>query len=620
MAEKSILIVDDIPSNIKLLSIVLKKEGYVTYEATDGFRALELAKEVQPTLILLDVMMPIIDGYETCTKLKDDSETCHIPVIFVTAKTEERDKIKGLNLGAVDYITKPFHKAEVLARVRNHMALEITKNSLVESEMKYSTLVENVQDGIFLWQPEAGIVFANKMLYKMVDGDNFKKTDLSLESIFAPEFLNKVKAILANVLEDGSSFRESNFKMRSSSGAEFHASCIPALIQYSGEQTVLVTVRDMTERIEFEHRLTQTQKLEAVGSLTSGIVHDFNNILAIVNGYAELALLDIDEGTDLQRKVELILSAGRGATSLTKGLLTFARGGKMQTRTADLNKELETVKYFVGHSLPKSVELNIIPSAQAAFAKLDVGLFQQVVVNLCINARDAMARGGRIDISSDLVDVQADQYDVPHNIIAGRYIRIDIADTGTGIPEGIRDKIFNPFFTTKDIGKGTGLGLSMVARIIQDHGGWIDLESKTDVGSTFSIYLPQVEWKEEVAVDRNQGAVVSLNPILVVDDDEVQGNMMRYFLELGGYTATAANSGQSALNILAAADEPFKVLVVDYLMPEMNGLELCEKVMQLYPEMKIIFVSGGGNIPACGNKQLRKPFTCDSLLATVAAL
>jgi len=617
MSGNSILIVDDIASNIKLLSIVLKKEGYEIHDATDGFTAIEKAKELRPTLILLDIMMPEIDGYDTCRILKENDTTKNIPIIFVTAKTEDSDKIKGLSLGAVDYITKPFRKAEVIARVRNHMTLEGTKRSLIESEKKYSTLVENVQDGIFLWQEENGIIFANSMLYKMLDSEYCGYHTLSIDSIFAEVSVEGVHKVLAHTLEGENAPRESNFEMSNHTHGAFHVSFTPALIQYSGVATVLGTVRDMTERVEFEKRLNQSQKLEAVGSLASGIVHDFNNILAIVNGYAELALMEIDKGSDLRKKIEFILSAGRGATSLTKGLLAFARGGAIQTNTLNIKSEIDVVCGFVEHSLPETIKLNYNNEPEPFCVKLDSGLFQQVVVNLCINARDAMPTGGEINISLDAVDIPCDCYNVPGNIKEGAYVRVDISDSGVGIPAEIRERIFDPFFTTKDAGKGSGLGLAMVARIIQDHGGWIDLRSVTGEGTTFSLYLPLTEEVAEDVELRSYSVNSDLKFVLVVDDDEVQANMVRYFLNGGGYHAEIATSGESALDILNQQPGKIKLVVVDYHMPTMNGIELCRKISALYPDIKLIFTTGGGGLPTVGDRQIRKPFTRDDLLSCI---
>ena len=621
MKDKSVLIVDDMPSNVKLCGLLLKQEGYKIFGATDGHSALKIAKSNKPTLILLDIMMPVMDGYEVCQSLKSDSETKDIPVIFLTGKSDETEKLKGLNLGAVDYITKPFHQLELLARVRNHIELFVAKRSLFESEQKYSKLIENIHDGVFLWQEKNGIIFANPKLYEMTNHKKNKRGSLELKTIFSPNSLSGITSVLNGALSKGYNCCENNFTMLKGKSEEFHVTCVPALIEYLGEPTILVTVRDMTERMAFESRLTQSQKLEAIGSLTSGIVHDFNNILAIVNGYAELALLEIEPGTDLRRKVEVILSAGRGAISLTEGLLSFAREGELKTEVVDVYEELEVVKNFVGHSLPASIKLTVNPSSKKLYSNLDIGLFQQVIVNLCINARDALGKEGKIDISTEEVILSHDNHSLPDNITPGAYVRIDIADNGSGIPKEIVDKVFNPFFTTKDKGKGAGLGLAMVTRIVQDHGGWIDLKTTVGKGTTFKLYFPSVKSKKASDIKAiKYGVNEDCNPVLVVDDDKVQANMLKYYLETGGYDAQIATTASDALDILENAKEPFKLIIVDYIMPEKNGLELCKEIESLYPDMKILFTSGGGHIPAVGNKQLRKPFSSEVLLSSIAHL
>ncbi len=274
-------------------------------------------------------------------------------------------------------------------------------------------------------------------------------------------------------------------------------SCKSVLIDYDGCKTVLVTLQDITEKERFEKRLRQSQKIEAMGALTSGIARDFNNSLSIVNGYAELAMINLDKDSEMYNYLKLISTAGRNAASLTKSLLSFVRKKNIHIQTAEISREIEEVQGFLGHSLPVGVTLSVNSLGVPVYCDLDVGMFQQVIVNMCINSSDAMPRDGDILIDISRVTFSEDRTLKFTELKAGRFVKIDVRDTGEGGPDDIKEKVFAPFFTTKADEHAAGLGLAMAVSIIQDQGGWIDLDSERGVGSVFSIFLPESDQVEE---------------------------------------------------------------------------------------------------------------------------
>ncbi len=620
-----ILIVDDMPANVKLLEAILDKPEYEIIEAFSGEDAVDIAREEHPTLILLDIMMPGMDGFEVCKVLSEDPATSDIGIICISARNSIEDKVKGLELGAVDFITKPFHKSEVIARVETHIDLQKTTNLLKESEKKYAALVENVHDGIVLWTPEKGISFCNKAFSKIIGADRESIIGKQLADIFTVKDEIRASSLLNKIIEEKlqSETPELNLQMKTNSEEEeVHTSCICSYIDFMETPAVLITVRDITDKINLERQLNQAQKMEAIGALTSGIAHDFNNILALINGYTELTLFELEADSPIREKLEIIHEAGKSAVSLTKGLLSFGRKKSLNFEHVNLVEVVAKIQGFMTRGLPKNVKLNLSLPENEVQAYADAGMIQQVMVNLCLNARDAMPKGGDINITMTNTSFDKLPPHAPEKATPGDYILITIADTGSGIPDEIIDKIFDPFFTTKQVGKGSGMGLAMVVRIIRNHQGWIEVDSKPENGATFKIFLPkskdpaQAEQKSQYQHQFHE----SLNPLLIVEDDEVQSAMLIDTLGKYGYECDANNNGISSLAAVENSPEKYKFLIIDHVMPDMTGADCCRKIRKMFPHIKILLISGAGNVPLAGDAFLRKPFTSLDLFETMDRL
>ena len=379
------------------------------------------------------------------------------------------------------------------------------------------------------------------------------------------------------------------------------------IVQQEGGVTKLRGVMiDITRRKEAilalkesEAQLRQAQKMEAIGRLAGGIAHDFNNILTAITGYGQLMQLKQEPGAAGQRETEEILKASRRAADLTGQLLAFSRQQVLQPKVIDLNEVIAEMNEMVSRLIGEDVELEVQHNPGLGAVKADPGQVQQVMMNLAVNARDAMPEGGRLTIATENVFIETPKSDGPYaSIPVGKYVLVSLSDTGTGMSEEVRAKLFEPFFTTKEQGKGTGLGLSTVYGIVRQSGGEVTVESAIDHGSTFRVFLPLVE---NESVEAPFAPVEESNPagtetILLVEDDETVRELAVEILSMNGYTLIEARNGVEALTIFDERRDEIDLVVTDVVMPQMGGRELAEKILERDPEMGVLFLSGYTNI------------------------
>jgi two-component system, cell cycle sensor histidine kinase and response regulator CckA len=390
-----------------------------------------------------------------------------------------------------------------------------------------------------------------------------------------------------------------------------------------------VAFDDITEHRRLESQLLQSQKMEAVGRLAGGVAHDFNNSLGVILGYTELLMRQASEAQ--RGKLEQILKATQRATGLTRQLLAFSRKQVVDPKVLDLNVLLSDLEKMLGRLIGEDIDLAIVPGADLGQVKADPGQLEQVVMNLCVNARDAMRDGGLLSIETANVDLDAGHIARHEPMAPGRYVMLAVSDTGCGIEKEILSRIFEPFFTTKESGKGTGLGLAMVYGIVKQAGGSVWVYSEVGRGTTFKIYLPRVD-EPAVAPDVPETTMPSKGweTILLVEDEGPLRTIAREILEEHGYRvleASGANSGaNNAIEIAHRHPEPIHLLVTDVVMPGMNGRVLAESLMAARPELRVLYMSGytddviaHSGVLEPGTLLLEKPFTALALLGRVRA-
>lgn len=392
-------------------------------------------------------------------------------------------------------------------------------------------------------------------------------------------------------------------------------------------QAVLRAMREIEERAErkkLEEQFQQAQKMEAIGHLVGGIAHDFNNLLTAIIGYSNLVLSRLHEDDSLRSDIEQIRNAGEHAAALTRQLLAFSRKQIISPRVLDLNSTVANIDRLLRRVIGEDIELVTVLTAGLGRVKVDPGQIEQVIMNLAVNARDAMPAGGKLTIETANIDLDQ-SYPRQHiSIEPGPYVMLAVSDNGCGMDEAIKARLFEPFFTTKT-GKGTGLGLATVYGIVKQHGGHIWVYSEPGQGATFKIYLPRVEEPAEPLVPKSRAPVRhGSETVLVVEDEPTVRTLLCRILTAHGYTVLEAGLPSQALEICRRHQGPLHLAVSDVVMPEMNGKELAQRLAELRPQMKFLFLSGYTSNAIAhhgvldpGVAFLPKPLTADTLARKV---
>lgn len=612
--KENILVVDDMLENRQLLREILEEAGYNVRPASSGALALRSANANPPGLVLLDIRMPGMDGYEVCRKLKEDEALRDIPVIFLSALSDTKGKIRAFAVGGVDYIIKPFSPEEVLARVKTHLHLKHLQEmqekyshfledkvregteALAESEDRYRRLMEDLPVGVFRTAPgkEGKILMCNPATAAMFGCntvDEFMKIPLS-NRFKETETMEHFWDLLE---KQGSVQREEVELKKCPEG--FLSASVTAHTILDKQGTCLYIdgiIEDITEIKTLEGQLQQVQKMDAVARLTGGIAHDFNNLLAGMLGFAQLAQLYLARGEKIDEYLNEIVTVGIRARDLVKQILAFSRQSQIQKQPININPLIKETLKLVRASFPTTIRVkHNIQGDEENIVNADPTHIHQVLMNICTNAAHAMKeKGGLIDIRSDEVRIKEKGVLDYKDIEPGVYLRLVISDTGHGIPPDIIDRVFDPFFTTKKSGEGTGLGLSVVHGIVKELGGGISVYSEPGKGTTFNILLPKCDALEEdaeTAVPRAEGGKAR---ILLVDDEEIITRTGKGLLEKYGYHVTVATECSRALDMFRERPGDFDIVFTDLTMPRMTGIELAEELSKIRPGIPIILCTG----------------------------
>jgi signal transduction histidine kinase len=375
-----------------------------------------------------------------------------------------------------------------------------------------------------------------------------------------------------------------------------HLTTLGPLRDEQGNVTGLVGIaRDVTELKRMEEQFRQVQRMEAIGRLAGGVAHDFNNLLTVINGYAELALLQVKDDDPNAQLLTEILSAGERASNLTRQLLAFSRKQMLDPQVVNLNALIGGVLKMLRTLIGEDVELSFYPESHLDFVRVDPGQFEQVIINLAVNARDAMPHGGRLGIETRNVDRRRqDGSTAREDLPPGRYVQVAVTDSGQGMDAATKTNIFEPFFTTKERGKGTGLGLAMVYGFLKQSGGHVEVDSEPGRGTTFRLYLPWAEDAEARTKPASDHATAprGTETILLVEDDDSVRKFSKRTLRSSGYAVLEARDGVDALRVAEEHAEPIHLLLTDLVMPRMGGRELTEILTRTRPEMRVLLMSG----------------------------
>ncbi len=757
--DKLLLLVDDNPINLKLLTKMLQENGYKIKACTSGKFALQAVQATPPDLILLDIMMPEMDGYEVCRQLKLEADTADIPVIFISALSETDDKLKAFAAGSVDYVSKPFQEAEVLARVKTHLTLREMRQELAglvehrtaqlvvktealkeevderkqvskelqKSEQKYREIFNATDEAILIQESSTGdIIEVNQAtlemfgynreetlnlsvselsegtppysqfealahiqkavtkgpqdiewLFKRKSGElfwgeiNLKNSEIEGQSRVISvvrditerkkaekELLDseeKYRQLFENanegmaVIQDGafvffnpktllisgytkkelqskpfeeifhsddrniaSGFRKQKLQKNKLStllilriiakdGQEKFIEAKHLSIKWEEKPATLLFFTDITKRHaaelqqkKLESQLRQAQKMEAIGTLAGGVAHDFNNILAGIFGYTELAQLNIEKHDSLKTYLDQIYDSAMRARDLVQQILTFSRQADAEMLPIWPHSVIKEAIKLLRASIPSTIEIREDVSEKNMILA-DPTHIHQIVMNLCTNSYHAMLdKGGTLSIS--LKDIDFEEKDIIMGTLSpktGPYLVLTVNDTGIGMNKATIDKIFDPYFTTKSKGEGTGLGLSVVHGIVENCGGYIFAYSEPGQGATFKVYFPRISPKE------NESSKKSIDPmptgtehILLIDDEknivETTGNMLNNL----GYKITAHTKSSEAIRDFEKRPDAFALVITDMNMPNLTGAELVKRLQKKNSEIPVILCTG----------------------------
>jgi two-component system, cell cycle sensor histidine kinase and response regulator CckA len=387
-------------------------------------------------------------------------------------------------------------------------------------------------------------------------------------------------------------------------------------------------VEDVTERRALEEQLRQSQKMEAVGRLAGGVAHDFNNLLTVIKGYSELLLDELKESESQREEVEEIRKAADRAAMLTRQLLAFSRQQVLAPKVLDMNSIVSEMDKLLRRLLGEDIGLFTSLEPALGRVKADPGQIEQVIMNLAVNARDAMPRGGKLTIETANAELDETYAHEHVGAKAGSFVMLAVSDNGQGMTEQVRERVFEPFFTTKEMGKGTGLGLSTVYGIVKQSDGYVWVYSEPGVGTSFKVYLPRVDAPIEAAAKKPTTTELNgTETVLLVEDEDGVRALVRQVLQKRGYTVLEARSGKDALLECERQQGKIDLLLTDVVLEQMSGRELAEKLSPLRPEMKVLYISGYTDdaivhhgVLTAGKAFLQKPFTTEALARKIRSV
>lgn len=495
--------------------------------------------------------------------------------------------------GRIQYAGKP----AILLHVRDLSERKQAESALRSSEMLFHSVWENSVDGMRLTDEHGRIVAVNDAYCQMVGMNRVELEGRPMTVVYADsEEPERMLARYQERFRDRVMERQIERRLTLRNGSVVILECTNSFVELRGQPPlVLGMFRDVTAQKRLEEQFRQAQKMDAIGQLAGGVAHDFNNILTVIHGHASLLLAGANLTGLAAKSAQQIVHAAERAAGLTRQLLTFSRRQVMQPRRLDLNEVVGNMTKMLDRILGEDITLEVSPWPQLALVHADASMMEQVVLNLAVNARDAMPKGGRLRLQIEVLDVNEAHVAEHPEARPGRFVRLTAADTGCGIDTENLRRIFEPFFTTKQVGKGTGLGLATVYGVVKQHQGWIEVESTVGQGATFRVYLPNTRDLADPTEVKPSESVVrgGQETILVVEDEQPVRELVCNLLQQHGYRILEAESGRKALEVWRSHKDVIDLVLTDLVMPDgINGRELAEQLWQEQPDLKVIFTSG----------------------------
>ena len=682
-----VLVVDDDQTIRMLVRASLEPAGFKVAELTDGVQVLPALSDIQPDIILLDVMMPEMDGFTACSALRGLPESKRIPLVMMTGLDDLDSINRAYQVGATDFITKPINWAILPHRIhyilRASQALERERKLVQEmaamaeiGRIVSSTLNLHAVYTIFS-QAVAKLISFDRIAIDIIHPKRNMFTTAYLAGLEIPGWKQGDIAPLIGTINEKVFKTKSGFIIQGKEETEIinefpglltslrsgiHSSLVIPLIsndqvigslvlgstkdqaytdnelqlaqrvgnQISGAianaQFIADRDRMQKEARALEEELRQSQKMEAIAQLAGGIAHDFNNSLTLIKVCSQLALLELKEGDPVREKLQQIDESTQRSGDLARQLLTFSRREVTEKKVLDFNSLLTNLNKMLRRVIGEDIEIINKMTNDLGRVKADPGQMEQIIVNLSINARDAMPNGGKLVLETANVELDEEYARTHIQVKPGRYVMLSVSDTGQGMSPEIKKHIFEPFFSTKEAGKGTGLGLFVVYGIVQNHGGHIWVDSEPGAGTIFKMYLPQVDENMEAPKEElwRKNLLRGGETVLVVENDQDVRSMIAQALKRQGYKIYEAANGVEGLVLFDKKTQEIDLTVTDIVMPMMSGFELTDLLKPLCPQMKVLYMSGyadhAGIIERNLNREgnfISKPFSLEDLSSKI---
>ena len=622
-----LLLIDDNPDDRLFVRRALARElsALDVREAGDP-AALATALEAGPyDLVITDYALGFTNGLLLLETLKERWPEC--PVILCTGTLSEEIAVKALQTGLDDYVLKdPQRLLRLPAAVRGAIAHARQRAAALAAERRYEALFQGAPVGLVRSRRDGQMLAANAAaarIWGYPDVAAFLQVNsgqLYADPADRTRLLATIEAseVVENFELQGR--RADNTFIWVNLGVQAERDASGHVIHYEW------SVADITESKRLEAELRQAQKLDAIGQLAGGIAHDFNNLLTVITGRGHLALGHLPADHPVRRHIDLIQSTAERAAALTRQLLAFSRKQVLEVKVLNVNAVVMGLAPLLRRLIGEDVEFSVVPASDLGAVKADPSQLEQIVVNLAVNARDAMPAGGTLSVETSNVELDEAYVRRHPGAAAGRFVALAISDTGHGMDAAVRARIFEPFFTTKEPGKGTGLGLATVFGIVKQSGGSIEVESEPGRGTRFRVYLPRVDEALDQATPAPSGPAGAggSETILLVEDDADVRELALETLTGHGYVVIPASGAAEALALAAGHREPIHLLVTDVVMPQISGRGLAERLTPDRGEMRILYMSGYTDdaifrhgVLEAGTPFLQKPFTPQSLLQKV---
>ena len=591
-------------------------------------RGLDRLGESRFDAVLLDLQLADSQGLATLAAVR--AQFPALPSVVLVPSAQEALGRQAVDAGATDYLLKEGLSPWLLHRALRY-AIQSARNAaaMQETERRVYELFDNSQDIIFTLDEAGNIVSLNKSAELNLGCPEGDSAHLNIRNVIAPENVEHCIELFGRVLKgEFTPVTELTILCRDGRRLIVEVSNVNR-IQLGDKLGVQGIARDITERRNLENLLRQSQKLEAVGRLSGGLAHDFNNLLCAISGHSELMEERLEPGHPAGSNLAQIKKAADSASTLIRQLLAFSRRQVFYPQVVNLNRVVRETEKLLARLLGEHIEFVAALDPALGNVRVDPHQFEQVLVNLFINARDAMVEGGTLKVATAEVTLDGDLQSRHGIVPEGRYVVVSVSDSGVGMDAVTQSRIFEPFFTTKELGKGTGLGLATVYGIVKQSGGFIWVYSELGRGTTFKIYLPrEVEAVASVPVKRVPGkSFRGTETVLIAEDAEPLRDLTREFLSDSGYTVLEASNGKEALEIFRSTRDRIHLLITDLVMPGIGGRQLAEDLSTIDPNLAVIYMSGYSSDrsgpPGVANGEaayLEKPFSKESLLRKVREL